>query len=156
MKKTLILAGLWLFITAAVSGQAQFVYGVGTGWNFDETSYRASSLEEALVLYTAEKYKVAAVILHAGYNNAGKYETFIVRDPSWTYSSSDVGPMFFMEMRTMLDSRYTRLFREAAEKKYNGIAVVLYIRRNMSKEGDAVLNSEFIIDAIHFPFSLVQ
>jgi hypothetical protein len=59
-------------------------------------------------------------------------------------------------MRAMLDSKYTRLFREAAEKRYNGIVAVLYIRRNLSGEGDAALNSEFIIDAIHFPFSLVQ
>jgi hypothetical protein len=158
MKKTLILTGLWLFIAVAAFGQARFVYGygVGSGWDFDETSYKASTLEDALVLYTAEKYKVAAVILHAGYNNIGQYETFIVRDPSWIRNSNDMGPMFFMGMRVMLDSRYTRLFREAAEKKYNGIMVVLYIRRNMSEGGDAVLNSEFIIDAIHFPFALVQ
>jgi hypothetical protein len=158
MKKTLILAGLWLFIAAAAFGQAQFVYGygVGTGWDFDETSYRASTLEEALVLYTAEKYKVTAVILHAGYNNIGKFETFIVRGPAWPHSPNDMGPMLFMGMRAMLDSRYTRLFREAAEKKYNGIMVVLYIRRNLSEGGDAVMNSEFIIDAIHFPFALIQ
>jgi hypothetical protein len=158
MKKTLILAGFGLFIAAAAFGQAQFVYGygVGTGRSFDETSYRASSLDEALVLYTTEKYKVAAVILYAGYNSAGKYETFIVRDPAWTYGSNDVGPMFFMEMKTRLDSKYIGLFKEAAEKKYSGIVAVLYIRRNLSEEGDAALNSEFIIDAIHFPFALVQ
>jgi hypothetical protein len=157
MKKTLILTGCWLFIAVAAVGQARFVYGTGVDWSFEEASYRSISLEDALLLYTYDKFKVVASVLYAGYTNAGNFETFIVRDPAWAFSSTNVGPMLFMELKGKLDGRYTELFKQTAEKRYSGILAVLYIRRKMVRdEGDAAMNSEFIIDAIRFPFALVQ
>ncbi|MDR1412207.1 MAG: hypothetical protein LBI91_08370 [Spirochaetaceae bacterium] len=152
MKKTLIAAGFWLFIATAGFGQARFVYGTGVGRSFEEASYRSVGLEEALLSYTIEKFKVVASILYSGYNNTGRFETFMVRDPSWAFSSNIV-PVFFMELKGRLDTRYTDLVKNSG---YGGMVSVLYIRRKVSGEEDAGINTEFIIDAIRFPFTPVQ
>jgi hypothetical protein len=152
MKKTLIAAGFWLFVVAAGFGQARFVYGTGVGRSFQESSYKPIGLEEALLSYTNEKFKVVASILYSGYNNTGKFETFMVRDPAWAYSSNIV-PVFFMELKGRLESKYTDLVKNSG---YGGLVGVLYIRRRVSGDADATVNSEFIIDAIRFPFTPAQ
>jgi hypothetical protein len=152
MKKTLIAAVFLLFIVAAGFGQARFVYGTGIGRTFQEASYRSVGLEEALLSYTIEKFKVVASILYSGYNNSGKFETFMIRDPAWAFSSNIV-PVFFMELQGRLDSRYTDLVKNSG---YGGMVAVLYIRRKIAGEDDANINTEFIIDAIRFPFTPVQ
>ncbi|MDR0453149.1 MAG: hypothetical protein LBH15_08905 [Treponema sp.] len=152
MKKTLIAAGFCLFIATAGFGQARFVYGTGVGRYFEETSYRPVGLEEALLSYTVEKFKVVASILYSGYNNSGRFETFMVRDPAWAFSSNVV-PVFFMELKGRLDSRYTELVKNSG---YGGMIAVLYIRRKVIGEEDAGINTEFIIDAIRFPFTPTQ
>jgi hypothetical protein len=152
MKKILIAAGFWLFIVAAGFGQARFVYGTGVGRSFQESSYKPIGLEEALLSYTNEKFKVVASILYSGYNNTGKFETFMVRDPVWAYSSNIV-PVFFMELKGKLESKYTDLVKNSG---YGGLVAVLYIRRRVSGDADISVNSEFIIDAIRFPFTPAQ
>jgi hypothetical protein len=152
MKKTLIAAGFLLFIVTAGFGQARFVYGTGIGRSFQETSYKPIGLEEALLSYTNEKFKVVASILYSGYNSTGKFETFMVRDPVWAYSSNIV-PVFFMELKGKLENKYTDLIKNAG---YGGLVAVLYIRRRVSGDADAPLNSEFVIDGIRFPFTPAQ
>jgi hypothetical protein len=149
MKKTLIAAGFLLFIVTAGFGQARFVYGTGVGKSFQETLYKPIGLEEALLSYTSEKFKVVASILYSGYNSTGKFETFMVRDPVWAYSSNIV-PVFFMELKGKLENKYTDLIKNSG---YGGLVAVLYIRRRVSGDADASLNSEFVIDAIRFPFT---
>jgi len=149
MKK--ILPAAFLFTLIAVSGfsQARFVYGTGAGKNFREGAYRPVSLEEALLTYTNENFKVPAAVLYSGYNDSGKFETFIVRDPRWAYNSN-TAPVFFMELKGRLDAKYVELIKNAG---YGGLIAVLYIRRKASGDADAPLNTEFVIDAIRFPFT---
>jgi hypothetical protein len=153
MKNTLFAAGVLLFIVAAAGfGQARFVYGTDAGRSFQETSYKSIRLEEALLSYTHEKFKVVASILYSGYDSMGKFETFIVRDPVWAYSSNIV-PVFFMELKGKLENKYTELIKDSG---YGGLIAVLYIRRRAAGDADASLNSEFVIDAIRFPFTPAQ
>jgi hypothetical protein len=112
MKKALIIAGFCLFIGAAGFGQARFVYGTGAGRTFQEASYKPIGLEEVLLSYTTEKFKVVTSILYSGYNSTGRFETFMVRDPSWAYSSNVV-PVFFMEMKGKLETKYTDLIKNS-------------------------------------------
>jgi hypothetical protein len=151
MRKVLIIAGFCLFVGAAGFGQARFVYGTGAGRNFQESSYRPIGLEEALLTYTNEKFKVVASVLYSGYNNTGRFETFMVRDPAWAFSSNIV-PVFFMELKGRIETKYTDLIKNSG---YGGLVAVLYIRRRVSGDDtDVSLNSEFIIDAIRLPFTL--
>jgi hypothetical protein len=150
MRRILIAMGFCLFFEAAGFGQARFVYGTGAGRNFQESSYKSIGLEEALLSYTDEKFKIVASILYSGYNDMGKFETFMIRDPAWTYSSNIV-PMLFMELKGKLDAKYTNLVKNSG---YGGMVTVLYIRRKTTiDDTDTSLNSEFIIDAIRLPFT---
>jgi hypothetical protein len=152
MKKTLFAAGFLLFVVTSGFGQARFVYGTEVGRSFQENSYKSIDLKDALLSYTNEKFKIVASILYSGYNSAGKFETFMVRDPVWAYSSNII-PVFFMELKGKLDNKYTDLVKNSG---YGGLVVVLYIRRRTSGDTDASLNSEFVIDAIRFPFTAAQ
>jgi hypothetical protein len=150
MRKILVIVGFCLFLGAAGFGQARFVYGTGAGRTFQETAYKPIGMDELLLSYTTEKYKVVASILYSGYNSTGKFETFMIRNPAWAFSSNVV-PVFFMEMKGRLEAKYTDVVKNSG---YGGLVAVLYLRRKMSSNTeDADLNSEFIIDAIRFPFT---
>jgi hypothetical protein len=55
-----------------------------------------------------------------------------------------------MELKGRLDAKYVELVKNAG---YGGLIAVLYIRRKAAGNADAPLNTEFVIDAIRFPFT---
>ncbi|MDR3336925.1 MAG: hypothetical protein LBT16_06945 [Treponema sp.] len=151
MKKMVLAPVLFAVIAVLGFSQARFVYGTGAGRNFQEFAYRSANLEEALLSYTSENFKITAAILYSGYNEQGKFETIIVRDPRWAFNSSAV-PLFFMELKGKMDQKYIDIIKDAG---YGGLITVLYIRRKTGNS-DVSLNSEFVIDAIRFPFTIAQ
>ena len=163
MKKLVFLVLIIITVNGFCFGQATFFYAKGVEVPFPESSYKASTLEDVLLSYTNEKYKILVSIMILPLDEDAEMNFVYVCHPFTEISERNLFStcMLFQSNANFIEV-IKKIYGDDLERfmPESGLKVVLYVRRN--NEGLKILtpiegeeywsnmNFEFVIDAMRF------